>query len=160
MNTKYLFATVLIAVVLLAALFLAPSGQPATAAPMAVPTPVAGVVVARPESISVNWFVNNSRIADGSSAAQYLAGNEKCDIQWTADVGTANSTTLKLQFSNDNVYWSDGAIIQTGIAADSGLSTIGAGQMQQFAIFGRWTRVYADVTNANPIIVTVLGECK
>jgi len=78
------------------------------------------------------------------------------DLQWGIDqtlLTTMNTTTLKLQFSNDGVNWIDGASFVSANVAD-------ANDMQQYAIFGRYARVYADVSNTNPLTLTVIGVAK
>jgi hypothetical protein len=64
-----------------------------------------------------------------------------------------NTTTLKLQFSNDGVNWTDGATIASAIAEDGAV-------LSQQAVFGKFARVYADVSNTNPVTLTVLGILK
>jgi hypothetical protein len=151
--------------ILLAVMVVLPVQEPqvVTAAPAAIPTPVAGVVQAGDHK-DVNWFLNERVSADEASSIFRVEDVEKCDISWWIDLeltsGFVNTTTLKLQFSNDNVYWSDGASIDAAQATDDGRSTTGSGLMQQFAVFGRYARVYADVANTNLLTTTVQGVCK
>ncbi len=151
-----------VGVALLVSMLLLPQTGQVSAAPNAIPTPSAGVVMGRPESLSFNWMINQVVAADTGSTAFFAQDVEKCDIQWNIDIGPglANTTTLKLQFSNDNFYWEDGASIEATVSADSGRSTTGGGNMQQFSVFGRWVRVYADVSNTNNVTPTVQGVCK
>lgn len=46
-----------------------------------------------------------------------------------------------------------GATIVSANAAD-------ADALAQFAVYGRYTNVYADVTNTNPVTITVIGVAK
>ena len=69
------------------------------------------------------------------------------------DQTNVNTVTLTLQFSNDGENWTDGAALATSNAADAAL-------LQQVNVFGKYARVYANVTNSNPLTVTVIGVLK
>lgn len=123
----------------------------ALAAPQAIPTPVSvtpgnGVPQVAP------MFQAQALTASGAGTQAIIAG-EKVDLQWVIDQTAVNTVTLKLQFSNDSTNWVDGATFVTSNAAD-------AGDMQQYAVFGRYLRAYATVTNSNPVTVTVIGLVK
>lgn len=156
-------ASIFAATVLLATLILSPASYHATAAPPLapelIPTPVSASASQAAANV-ITWMSASARTADGGGSAQNTRNFQRCDVSWAVDVGTVNTTTLTLQFSNDNTYWVNGAAIESTIVADSGLSTTGSGNMQQFAVFGRYSRVYADVTNSNPITVTAIGTCR
>lgn len=154
---QMIFGAVAVAVLLLAVLVLS-IGGPAnvTAAPAAIPTPVS--VNHSGSFADVPVFFSTAVItADGGSNAQNIQNHQVADLQWLLDQtlvsGAMNTTTLKLQFSNDGSNWIDGATFVTNNVAD-------AGDMQQYAIFGRYARVYADVSNTNPLTVTVIGVAK
>lgn len=125
----------------------------AYAAPNLAPTPVAGVIAGAPNAQNAVWMSNLVLTADGNSRAVNLGNYAKADVQVFVDRTLVNTTTLKLQFSNDNTNWVDGATIGSALTADT--STLA-----QYAVFGRYTRVNADVTNSNPITITVLGLAK
>ena len=153
---QMIFGSLAVAVVLFAALVLS-MGGPAnvTAAPSAAPTPVsinhAGTFADVP-----TFFATQVVTADGGSSVQNIQNHQVVDLQWLLDqtlLTTVNTATLKLQFSNDGSNWVDGATFVTNNAAD-------AGDMQQYAIFGRYARVYADVSNTNPLTLTVIGVAK
>jgi hypothetical protein len=151
-----ILAAVAVAVVLFAALALS-MGGPAnvTAAPAAIPTPVSVNHAGSFADVPV-FFSAQVVTADGGSNAQNIQNHQVVDLQWIIDqtlLTTMNTTTLKLQFSNDGSTWIDGATFATANVAD-------AGDMQQYAIFGRYARVYADVSNTNPLTVTVIGVAK
>jgi len=121
------------------------------AAPAAIPTPVS-ITPGSGAPQLVTLFNANVSTADEGGPAAVIAG-EKVDLQWIIDQTDVNTVTLKLQFSNNGVTWIDGAAFVTSNAAD-------AGDMQQYAVFGRYLRAYADVSNSNPVTVTVIGLVK
>lgn len=135
-----------------ALMFALPMGDAAQAAPAAAPTP--NSVTARADDGILNfWGTATTATADGNSGVVDVVGFEVVDLQYVIDQGTTNTVTLKLQFSNDNSNWVDGATIVTDSAAD-------ANAMQQFAVFGRYARINADVTNSNTITITSIGVGK
>ena len=77
----------------------------------------------------------------------------RADIMWSIDVGTVNTTTYKLQFSNDATHWTDGVAVASAVAAD-------VTNLAQFYVFGRYARVYATVSNTNPLTTTVIAVLK
>jgi hypothetical protein len=153
---KQKLSIVALAAILLAAL-LTPIflGQavPATAAPAAAPTPVS-INHSGVRSDIVTFHSSDVITADGNSGVQSVADHAVIDLQWVIDQGTVNTTTFKLQFSNDGVNWVDGATIATSNAAD-------VNSMQQFAVFGRWARINRDVSNTNTLtLTTFIGVAK
>lgn len=129
---------------------LAPS---ATAAPPAIPTPVS-VTAANPNAKVL--MLHNAKVitAAGNTAWLDIAAFQKVDLHWVIDQGTvANTTTLKLQFSNDGVNAVDGATFVTANAAD-------AGDMQQYALFGRFLRVNNTAGTSQPVTITLVGLAK
>lgn len=153
---QMIFAAVAVAVVLFAALALS-MGGPAnvTAAPAMIPTPVSVNHAGSFADVPV-FFSTQVVTADGGSNAQNIQNHQVVDLQWGIDqtlLTTMNTTTLKLQFSNDGSTWIDGATFASANVAD-------ANDMQQYAIFGRYARVYADVSNTNPLTLTIIGVAK
>jgi hypothetical protein len=151
MKNKTLWLSVLLPALLfmgLAGLLATPA---AVAGPAAIPTPVS-ITPGNGAPQLVTLFNANVSTADSSGAAAVIAG-EKVDLQWLIDQTAVNTVTLKLQFSNNGVNWIDGATFVTNNAAD-------AGDMQQYALFGRYLRAHADVSNSNPVTVTVIGLVK
>lgn len=125
----------------------------AHAAPSLAPTPVAGVIAGSPSAQNAVWMSGLRITADTGSRSVNLGNFAKADVQVVVDETLVNTTTIKLQFSNDNTNWVDGATIGSALVADT--STLA-----QYALFGRYARVYADVANTNPITITVLGLAK
>lgn len=142
-------AVMVVAMVFFSAFASVPSAQ---AGPMAAPTPAVSGYSAKPAS-ELTWLAGVATTADGGSTALNVASWQATDIQYVIDQGTTNTVTLKLQFSNDNVNWTDGATLVTDNAADASV-------LSQAAVFGKWARVYADVANSNPVTVTVIGIMK
>ena len=94
------------------------------------PRPLASRRAAAPQLVTL--FNANVSTADGGGSACHR--RRKVDLQWLIDQTAVNTVTLKLQFSNDSTNWIDGATFVTNNAAD-------AGDMQQYAVFGRYLRL-------------------
>lgn len=153
---QMIFGSLAVAVVIFAALVLSMTGPAnVTAAPSAAPTPVSINHAGTFADVPVFWSTQVVT-ADGGSSLQNIQNHQVVDLQWGIDqtlLTTMNTTTLKIQFSNDGVNWIDGASFVSANVAD-------ANDMQQYAIFGRYARVYADVSNTNPLTLTVIGVAK
>lgn len=152
-NRKFFIVSVALAALLFAVFALSFQGTASAAnpGPLAAPTPVSvnpGSGVGR---ASVLWS-NKVITADTATGAMDILNYGKADIQWVTDqtavAGAPNTTTVKLQFSVDGVNWADGINVLASNSAD-------AADMQQFAVFGRYVRLYADVSNANPVTLTL-----
>jgi hypothetical protein len=152
-NKSFAIAAVIGALVLVLMLSWGMQMPLAHAAPSAAPTPVAGVVDTPGTAQNAVWMSNLVVTADTGSRALNLGNYAKADVQVVLDKTGFQTTTLKLQFSNDQTNWTDGATIGSALTADT--STLA-----QYALFGRYARVYADVTNSNPVTITVLGLAK
>jgi len=145
------FALAAVMLVVMALLFSVPA--PVTYADT-VPTPISAQAGSGTTGYLVVTFASASaKTADGGSSAFQLPGYDSLDIQYVVDQGTVNTTTIKLQYSNDNSNWSDGPNIVAANAAD-------ADSMVQAANMGRYTRVYFDVTNSNAVTWTVIAVAK
>lgn len=151
-RTFYLVFAVVFALAALVGVMVAMNTQPTLAAPAAAPTPVASGFSAKAPT-ELTWLADVATTADGGSTALNVAGWQVADIQYNIDQTDVNTVTLKLQFSNDNANWTDGATLVTDNAADASV-------LSQQAIFGKWARIYSDVTNTNPVTVTVIGILK
>lgn len=148
---------VAVAALLVCVLFLALVGgnmaPAATAAPAAIPTPVS-VTAANPDAKVLTLLNAKVITAAGNSAWLDIAAFQKVDLQWVIDQGTVpNTTTLKLQFSNDGANAVDGATFVTANVAD-------ANDMQQYAVFGRFVRVNNTAGTSTPMTVTLVGLAK
>jgi len=139
------------ALLLIAGALLLGSPEYSEAAAVA-PTPLAETA-GGPGYQNVVFWSADALTADGASNALQLPGYEVLDLQYVIDQGTVNTTTIKLQFSNDNTNWSDGINVVASNAAD-------ANAMAQFNNFGRYVRLYADVTNSNAVTITARAVAK
>lgn len=155
---KAFIATVAVALALLTVFGLAFQGTASAAnpGPLAAPTPVSVTGNTGRGQAAVLW---NAKVIteDTATGAMDILNYSKADIQWLVDqtvvAGAANTTTVKLQFSNNGTNWIDGMNAVATNSAD-------AGDMQQFAVFGRYVRLYADVTNSNPVTWTLAVAAK
>jgi hypothetical protein len=120
---------------LLAALSMLGGVQPAAAD--TVPTPV--YVSGSDDRLYVTFFDADTTATDEASSGFQLANYEYMDVQFVVDQNPTlqNTTTLTIQWSNDNVNWSDGPALVAANAAD-------ADGMVQVGNLGRYTRVYKD----------------
>ncbi len=154
MKTRFGLVFVMVALVL-ALLVPFSVGFEAAAAPAAAPTPVAVNVYPAGSSdwASATFWPGTAITADGRSTCFEAAGFSIADIQYNIDQGTTNTVTLKLQFTNDKVTYSDGVNVVASNAAD-------ASDLQPFGVYGRYTCLYADVANSNAVTVTAIGILK
>lgn len=151
-NKKFLM--VVAALALIAALFVGVfSGAPSqvSAAPAAAPTPQT-FNPSRADANIMVWANVKSITADTRWCADARNYNA-ADVQYAIDQGTVNTTTLKLQFSNDMVSFVDGATLVSANAAD-------ADSLNRQLVYGRYVCVFADVTNSNAIVITAIGVAK
>ena len=152
-NLKYVVGLVAVALLfvglLLAGMNTAQAAQPG---PLMAPTPVS-VSAAAVAPGEVVLFSASVLTEDTYSARVPVAAFQRTDIQHVLDQTDVNTVTLTLQFSNDGENWTDGAALVSNNAADASL-------LQQTNLFGKYARVYANVTNSNPVTVTVIGVLK
>jgi hypothetical protein len=133
---------------------LAQSTAPAAAAPLAAPTALsANASLASAPTYPVRFFTTAVITSDTRSTTFSLPTYNLVDLQYVIDQGTVNTTTLTLQYSNDGLNWVSGGNLVATNATDGT-------DLQQFSNFGRYTAVYADVTNSNAITITVIGLAK
>ena len=145
------FALVLVAALIFSMSSVAP--DTAMAAPAPAPTPVSATDSGGNNAVVTFWS-GEALTATGASSIQNVMDFERVDLQTTIDQGTTpNTVTLKLQFSNDGTNWIDGATVVTANVAD-------AGAMQQYALFGRYARLYATAGNSESVTVTAIGVAK
>lgn len=130
---------------------------PSAAAPSLIPTPLTIPQGAATGITYVTFKATGAITADAGGPALNLPSYSRLDVQYVIDqtiVGTAaNTTTLTLQYSNDGANWVNGAALATANVADGT-------DMNEYPNVGRYTRVYQDVSNTNPITITVLAVAK
>lgn len=149
MRTKQLtWPLVIAAMIFLAALGLLPARS--NAAPSGAPvTPVASINQGDNARI-MNWWLAQPLTAD-TRTCQIAGLHEFADIQYVIDQATATNTiTLTLQYSNDNTNYTSGPNLVAGNTADTD-------NLAQWALFGQYDCIYADVLNSNTVTVTVIG---
>ncbi len=159
MKTIRAYAAAAAAVVLVASLLavfaMVPSGS-TQAAPSFAPTPVAAVQRSLAPEFPV-FFNAKVLTADTRSNCFEVPDYAVVDLQYIVDQTlvdlAANTTTLTLQWSNDNSNYVNGLAVATNNITDTN-------DIQQYQLFGRHACVYADVSNTNPVTVTVLGVVK
>lgn len=139
----------LLMLVMLTSLYILPAA-PVDAAPAAAITPVTYSGQSS-QSTKVTFF--NGNIAADTRVCADLSNYSKVDLQWIIDQGTVNTTTIKLQWSNDNVNFEDSATVASANVADTHSG-------QQYVLAGQYNCIYADVTNSNALGLKILGVAK
>lgn len=123
-------------------------GSPTQAAPPAAPTPVADYLVPGVQPVSIVFQAATALTADTNTTGIEVMRLGAVDMQYIIDHGTMNTTTLKIQYSNDNSNWVDGLTLISASDADGTTIT-------RVPVFGRYMRVNQDVINANAITITL-----
>jgi len=140
---------------LLSSLWLVPAPR-VDAAPNAVLTPVSYSGSGGDNQKLV--FFNGNITADARVCVD-LSNYQKIDLQYIIDQGTTNTTTLKLQWSNDyNATTATGNFEDQSTIVSANAADAHGGQ--QYALVGQWNCVFADVTNSNVLGLKVIGVAK
>ena len=125
---------------------------PTQAAPAAAPTPISAPGAAGTPTNVVFWD-RTALDADTQSPAFEGAAYNRLDLQYTIDQGTVNTTTLTFQTSCTGRDWDAGvAIVSNNVADASGVVVLPNSC--------RYQSINANVTNSNPVTITVLGIAK
>lgn len=148
-NLAILFIAILVFSISIAGI---PLLQDAEAAPALAPTPVANLV-GSDSAVAITFQALTPLAADTATVGYRAENSEWCDVQHIIDHGTVNTTTITTQFSNDRVNWVTGPALVTASAADGT-------DLTRIPLFGRYVRFNQDVSNTNPISITLLGLCK
>lgn len=155
MFTRKLWPMAIVALALVAVLVgvsLLPQA-PATAAPAAIPTPASVTRPAQDGYITFNPFSASAVTADSTSTCFDVGNYSVIDALYVIDQGTTNTVTLTSKWSVDGTTTASGINLVASNVAD-------ATDMAQLQVFGRYWCVLADVTNANPLTVTVQAIAK
>lgn len=150
-SKTFVFVVTALAIALFGFAALTASFAPVDAAPAAAPTPVS---VTRPAAMQsqLSTFPATAVTTDTIVGCMQSNNHSVADIQFVIDQTSVNTMTLKLQHTNDtpgsSATYINGANIVANNAAD-------ASDMVQLQLFGAWTCVYADVTNASTVNVNV-----
>lgn len=153
MNRRLPIAALLVTALLMIGILVAMPTDNLSAAPAAAPTPISVTYSATPGKVLEFLRVPTAYTADFNTSPLTVLDFEAVDLQYVIDQTTTNTTTLKLQFSNDGTNWVDGATVASANAADANV-------MAQHAVFGRLARINVDVTNSNPITISVIAVGK
>ncbi len=159
MNSNRKIILVVMAVLGLFALALTAlsGGGAATAAPMAIPTPVSVTRPAGDGYITVAPFSAQILTEDTTSTCYDVAKFSVVDVLYSIDqsivADTANTTTLTTKWGIDSTTTVAGVNIVASNAAD-------ATDMAQLQVFGRYFCVFANVANSENVTVTVQGIAK
>ncbi len=154
MNSNRKIILVVMAVLGLFALALVAlsGGGKATAAPAAAPTPVSvSAGSSTPDLFTA--YTAKAIAADERSGCVDVSKFQRADVQYLEDVGTVNTTTVTMQFTNDQVTFVDGLAVASAIVADGSA-------MQQYQVFGKYMCFYVNVTDTSPITWSVSAIAK
>ena len=158
MNNKRFLAVfgALLVLALLLGSMLAPLPS-AIGAPAAAVTPVSFSGQAG-NNEKVTFF--EGRITADTRTCFDLSNYNKIDLQWVIDQGTVNTTTLKLQWSNDASPTVNpaGNFEDTVTFVSANTSDTHSGQ--QYILAGQFTCVFADVANSNSLGLKIKGVGK
>ena len=153
MNRLYSLLAVVVAFALLVALVTIVPVQLASGAPMALPTPNAAVDrVATPPQM-YTFFNASALTADTTSSCFELANHDIVDLYYDIEQGVVNTTTLTLKFGNSETALVDGQAITSTVI-------VSATALQPYAVYGRYTCIYADVATTDTITITVNALAK
>ena len=157
MNRRLPIMALLVTALLMIGILVAMPADNISAAPAPAITPASVTYSATPGKVLDFLRVPVSYTADFNTSSLTVMDFEAMDLQYVIDQTPINSnpntTTLKLQFSNDNTNWVDGSTLVSANSAD-------AGDLAQYAVFGRYARINVDVTNSNPITISVIAVGK
>jgi len=148
--TKFL-GVIAIALILLFVGVALPVSQ---AAPNLAPTPVANLVVAINAPTLVAFATGNGITATQAFASKQVGNATKADVQYVITQGTpANTATITIQYSNDNVNWVSGPAL---VSSNSTSTT----DMTQVAVMGFYQRISMTLAATNTVTVTVIAAVR
>lgn len=131
--------------------------QSASAAPnLAVLTPVANNNGSGLQPRFAQFF-NGTPISSDTRICVDAGGYNAGDFQYKVTQTGVNTITLKHQYSNNNVDYVDGASFVSGTPVPPQTPV---SNMNQQALFGRYTCVFADLANSTPVSVYVSAQLK
>ena len=128
------------------------AGGPVAAAPAAAPTPVSVSAGSNTPDL-FTAYTEEAIAADERSGCVDVSKFQRADVQYLVDVGTVNTTTVTMQFTNDKVTYIDGLAVASAIVADGSA-------MQQYALFGKFMCFYVNVDNTSPITWSISAALK
>lgn len=122
------------------------------AAPPAAPTPVADFLMPVKNAAAFPFQAETRLTGDTNTTAIDVMNMSAVDISYTTvhTGGEVNTTTLTVQYSNDNTNWTNGLALATSNAT-------AATSITRVPVFGRYMRINQDTSNAFAITVTLLA---
>lgn len=126
-------------------------GAPVAAGPLPAPTPISAPAGGQGEWIMVTYLSTNTVDVDVNCAGRQIAAYTTLDLQHVIDVSGAQTVTCYLDFSNDNSNWDRGATVINAKSADET-------DMQQYNLFGRYSRITCTLGTSNEVTLTVKGK--
>lgn len=123
----------------------------------AVITPIAQTARGNDQARVAQFFVSRAITADTRICFD-LKDYETMDLQYAAVTGLSNATTIKVQ--QTNIDPTAGPFNDAQTIATVPSTPADANAMTQVGMFGRWNCVFADVTNTNPVTLTIIGVAK
>ena len=146
-----LLGTCMVFVLFMLVLIQAPNPT-ALAAPPAAPTPVADFLVPAVQPRAFNFETVTAITADANTTGVDVLGLGAVDIQYVIDhvpSGEVQTTTLTVQYSNDNSNWVSGvALVSTSVADGTSITRV--------PVFGRYMRINKDVSSNSIAVTTTL----
>lgn len=130
---------------------------PAPYVQAAVITPVVQTARGNESARIAQFFVTKVITAD-TRVCFDLKDYETMDLQYNVDATLTNATTVKVQ--ETNIDPTNGPFNDAQTIATVGSTPVDANTMTQVGLFGRWNCVFADVTNSNPVTLTIVGVAK
>lgn len=148
MNTQKIITPIFLGLVaVLLALGWLQSG-PVAASPALAPTPVADTIGGSSDGRFFNFQTATALAADTNTGGVEVLPFDALDVQYVIDHGTANTTTLTVQYSNDNSNWVNGVALVSASAADGS-------DITRVPVFGRYMRVNQNVSTTDTITITL-----
>lgn len=152
-DVLFAISAIVVAVAFMVAITLIGGQVEVEAGPLAAPTPLVTGYNTQSPYYPVTFWDTQVITEDTGSTVFVLPKYEALDIQYNIDQTDGNTITLKLQHSNDATNWTDGLTLVSANGADASV-------LQQYTNFGIYTRIYADVTDNDPVTVTAIGVAK
>ena len=150
-----IYIAILVSLLALTGTWFAPARiQPVQAA---VITPIAQT--AR-DTARVATFWNNEVVIADTRRCFDLGSYEVMDLQYVANATLANTTTVTLQQTNMDPAAANPTPVYNAADAIATVVSTDASAFAQVGLFGRWNCVNVDVTNANPLTLTIIGVAK
>jgi hypothetical protein len=150
-------AIALLVLTSIVSLWFAPSA-PVSAAPMAVITPV---TTSGSGGLNEKVTFFNGNVTADTRVCFDLSNFNKIDLQWNIDQTIVNTTTIKLQWSNEpnaSAGASTADYVDTATIASANAADATGGN--EYLVSGQHNCVFVDETNTNPLRLGIWGVAK